>query len=98
MTYCNSITRHVKKKYFLLIFRCKCGNCDTSLLQNAYEAQCCQEIERCTETLCSDEVLQDVETPPTCVLYHPGFRINCLEKWSLKMAVTKYRTKERRRY
>ena len=27
--------------------------------------------------LCSDEVLQDVETPPTCVLYHPGFRIIC---------------------
>ncbi|XP_028394543.1 uncharacterized protein LOC114518750 [Dendronephthya gigantea] len=77
---------------------CKCNNCDTSLLQNVYEAQCCQEIDRCTKALCSDEVLQDVETPPTCVLHHPGFRINCLEKWSLRMAAPKYKTKSRRRY
>ncbi len=74
-----------------------CNNCDTSLLQNTYEVQCCQEIDRRTKTLHSDDVLQDVETPPTCVLYHPGFRVNCLEKWSLRMSVVKYKTKNRRR-
>ncbi|CAB3999985.1 Hypothetical predicted protein [Paramuricea clavata] len=77
---------------------CKCNNCDTSLLQNEYETQCCQEIDRCTKALSSDDVLQDVEIPPTCVLNHPGFRINCLEKWSLKMAVPKYKTKIGKRY
>ena len=34
------------------------------MLQNVYEAQCCQDIKKCIEELQSDEVLQDVETPP----------------------------------
>ncbi|CAB4021612.1 Hypothetical predicted protein [Paramuricea clavata] len=78
---------------------CKCGNCDTALLQNVYECQCCQEIPRCVDNLQSEDVLQDTGTPPSCVTHHPGFRVNCLEKWSLRMSASKYRTKIcRRRY
>ena len=68
------------------------------MLQNVYEAQCCQDIKKCIEELQSDEVLQDVETPPSCITHHPGFRVNCLEKWSLRLSASKYKTKDRRRY
>ena len=56
------------------------------MLQNIHEAQCCQDIEKCIEELQSDEVLQDVETPPSCITHHPGFRVNCLEKWWLRLS------------
>ena len=32
------------------------------MVQNVYETQCCQEIERCIQSLHSDEVLEDVKT------------------------------------
>ena len=68
------------------------------LVQNVYECQCCQESQRCVDNLHSEDVSQDTGTPPSCVTHHPGFRINCLEKWSLRMAASKYRTISRRRY
>ena len=83
---------------FYFILRCKCGNCDVTLLENVPEAMCCQEIERCIESVCSDLVLQDVETPPCCVTLHPGFSAVCLEKWSLRLAACKYKTKDGHRY
>ena len=68
------------------------------MVQNVYETQCCQEIERCIQSLHSDEVLEDVETQPSCITSHPGFRLNCLEKWTLKLAATNYQRKDRRKY
>ena len=43
------------------------------MVQNVYETQCCQEIERCIQSLHSDEVLEDVEN--TTVLYYKSSRI-----------------------
>ena len=77
--------------------RCKCNNCELSMVQNAYETQCCQEIERGIQSLHSDEGLEDVETPP-CITSHPGFRSNCLEKLTMRLAASNYKRKDLRKY
>ena len=46
----------------------------------------------------SDEVLEDTEIPPACITNHPGFHLNCLEKWTLRLAASNYRKKDRRKY
>lgn len=81
-----------------LLLRCACGNCDVTLSQNVYETQCCKQIEGCVEALNSDEVLEDTVTAPSCVTLYPGFRVVCLEKWSLRSASLKYKTKDRQKY
>ena len=43
-------------------------------------------------------VLQDVSEPPPCITLHPGFRVICLEKWSLRQADRKYKTRDQRKY
>ena len=43
-------------------------------------------------------MLQEVKNPPVCVTLHPGFRPVCLERWSLRLAAGKYKTKDKRRY
>jgi hypothetical protein len=50
------------------------------------------------ESLNSDLVLNEVESPPTCVTLHPGFRAVCINKWSLRLAGGKYRTIEKKKY
>ena len=77
-------------------FRCNCGNCDKGLIQNVYECQCCQEIWRCVDNIQSEDVLDHTGKPQSCVAHHSGFRITCLEKWSFRMAASKYRTISRR--
>ncbi|XP_046857797.1 uncharacterized protein LOC124451204 [Xenia sp. Carnegie-2017] len=77
---------------------CKCGFCQVTLLQNPLEAWCCQELKSVAESLTHQSVLADLSTIPCCVTLHPGFRPVCLEKWSLKMAARKYKTREQRRY
>lgn len=67
-------------------------------MENAYEMQCCREIAACIDVLKSDDVLEDLETPPDCITYHPGFAVNCLEKWTLRLAASKYKRKDRRKY
>lgn len=75
--------------------RCSCGNCQVALLQNAYEAKCCREIEKCVEACERAEVLIDTGgKAPLCVTQHPGFRPVCLEKWSLKQSASKYKTRD----
>ena len=48
----------------------------------------------------SDLVLQDLADGQEikCITEHPGFRPVCLEKWSLRMAADKFRTKGKQRY
>ncbi|XP_046841138.1 uncharacterized protein LOC124435242 [Xenia sp. Carnegie-2017] len=77
---------------------CKCGFCQVTLLQNPQEAWCCQELKPVAESLTHQSVLADLSSIPCCVTLHPGFKPVCLEKWSLKMAARKYKTKEQRRY
>ena len=68
------------------------------MLQNVRETQCCQEIEKCVEVLNSSEILEDTVTPPGCITNHPGFRLNCLEKWTLRLAASNYKRKDHRKY
>ena len=80
--------------------RCQCGNCDLQFLQNIGECYCCCELEGCVEALTSDLVLQDLpeDAKLTCITQHPGFNPVCLQKWSLRLALHKYRTKEKKKY
>ncbi|KXJ06973.1 hypothetical protein AC249_AIPGENE74 [Exaiptasia diaphana] len=77
---------------------CLCGHCSTDLLENIFEARCCQEIERCVKACNRDDVLVETKTAPRCITLHPGFRPVCLEKWSLKQSASKYKTRDQRRY
>ena len=78
--------------------RCKCGRCNAELLQNPNEFMCCFEIEECVESLSSEIVLQEVGTKPNCVTKHPGFSQVCLQRWSLRLAADKYKTKDKAKY
>ena len=52
------------------------------------------------ESLQSKLVLQDLapDTELTCVTQHPGFHPVCLEKWSLRLAAWKLKTKIKKKY
>ncbi|KAK3745187.1 hypothetical protein QZH41_008384 [Actinostola sp. cb2023] len=79
---------------------CKCGHCVTRDLQNLSECYCCSELDGCVESLESDLVLQDFDdgTVPICITQHPGFNAVCLQKWSLRLAADKYRTRSKKAY
>ena len=83
---------------FYFYLRCKCGNCSLLFMQNAYECQCCMEIEECTHALDHEDVISETGQPPNCITAHPGFRPVCLERWSLRLAADKYRTKIKKKY
>ena len=90
----------ISMRISLLICRCQCGNCDLQFLQNISECYCCCELEGCVEALTGDLVLQDLpeDAKLTCITQHPGFNPVCLQKWSLRLASHKYRTKGKKRY
>ena len=46
----------------------------------------------------SDIVTQEVEVPPSCIIKHPGFDSLRLDKWALRYAATKMRTKNKQQY
>ena len=48
----------------------------------------------------SEMVVEDIpsEAVLKCVTEHPGFNAVCLEKWSLRLAAERVRTKEKKRY
>ncbi|XP_029183407.2 uncharacterized protein LOC114951365 [Acropora millepora] len=79
---------------------CSCGNCSRAALHNINECYCCQELDGCKEAMCSDIVVQDIPdgTVLKCVIQHPGFNAVCLEKWSLRMAVERLKTRDKKRY
>ncbi|XP_044167855.1 uncharacterized protein LOC114951454 [Acropora millepora] len=79
---------------------CQCENCNLRFLQNISECYCCCELEGCVEALTSDVVVQDLpeDAKLTCITQHPGFNPVCLEKWSLRLASHKYRTKGKKKY
>ena len=57
----------------ILFYRCKCGHCVITHIQNTHEAWCCQEMESCKKVLNDDLVLEYVPQPPSCITLHPGF-------------------------
>ena len=69
-------------------------------LHNISECYCCQELDGCKEAMCSDIVLKDITdgTVLKCVTQHPGFNAVCLEKWSLRMAAERFKTRDKKRY
>ncbi|CAB4016705.1 Hypothetical predicted protein [Paramuricea clavata] len=77
--------------------KCYCGNCDITLLTNNSECHCCFELEGCEEAMNCKDVIQDLKAEgmqnAKCVTQHPGFNTVCLQKWSLKMAADRYKTK-----
>ena len=81
-------------------YRCKCGNCSRDVLSNPNECLCCCEIDECGQALVSEQVLNDVgqDARLKCITEHPGFDPVCLQKWSLRMAADKYKTKNKARY
>ena len=90
------------------MFKCKCGHCAVLKLQNFAQCFCCREIEQCIEAL--EEALEEEwadeeqvgdeikKEPPLCVTKHPGFKPVCLEKWSLRYAAGKFRTRQKKQY
>ena len=88
-------------QFALFMFcRCKCGNCSVLLLQNISECYCCSELEGCLESTKTDLVLLDIGVDVTlkCVTQHPGFNPVCLQKWSLRLAAGKFKTKGKQQY
>ena len=80
------------------ILRCSCGKCSTAFLQNANECCCCKDMEKCVEALSDDWVLQEMQTVPECITFHPAFKTVCLERWSLRLSAGKYRRIDRKSY
>ena len=66
------------------------------------ECLCCYELKGCEEALKNEEVLEDLKAEGLlgvkCITQHPGFSQVCLQKWSLKLAADKYKTKSKSRY
>ena len=88
-------------QFALFMFcRCKCGNCSVLLLQNSSECYCCSELEGCLESMKTDLVLLDIRAYVTlkCITQHPGFNPICLQKWSLRLAAGKFKTKGKQQY
>ena len=55
------------------------------------ECVCCQEVEKIKAlNVCSVE-MGEVESEPTCITLHPGFRAVCLNKYVLRTAWYQYR-------
>eukprot|EP00794_Sanderia_malayensis_P001066 gene1066-biopygen294 len=50
-------------------------------------------LEECTEL-----VLAEVGEVPNCITLHPGFGACCPSAWSLRLAGTRYKTRQKKRY
>jgi len=57
-------------------------------------------LDGCVEALTSELVINDLApgSEPICITQHPGFNPVCLQKWSLRLAADKYRTKGKKKY
>ena len=44
---------------FDIYVRCSCGRCNTSLLENPRECECCREVEGCAKALVDELVLYE---------------------------------------
>lgn len=79
---------------------CQCGNCSQELLKNISECYCCQELDGCVESMASDLVREGLPQGQnlSCITDHPGFKPVVLDKWSLRMAISRFNTKEKKTY
>jgi hypothetical protein len=56
------------------------------------------EIDGCVEAINRDQVLSEVDSPPSCATFHPVFNSVCLETWSLRQAGRTYRKTDGTKY
>ena len=89
-TDCSIYTVYVLFKILYQCFRCTCTN---QIMDKNIECRCCQEIpeivQKNMELVGSEE--EGFVTPPTCIVYHPGFSAVCLNKWVLQTAWFQYK-------
>lgn len=71
---------------------CQCGNCSQELLRNISECYCGQEMDGCVESTASDLVQEALPESQNL----PGFKPVVLDIWSLRMAVSRFNTKEKK--
>ena len=93
--------RYPKVIQLFSVVRFKCNNCERNLLQNISECYCCQELEGCVKGLGSDLVVAELDPNAAalrCITEHPGINPVCLQRWSLRLAADKYRTKGKQKY
>ena len=93
--------RYPKVIQLFSVVRYKCNNCQRNLLQNISECYCCQELEGCVKGLGSYLVVAELDPNAAalrCITEHPGFNPVCLQRWSLRLAADKYRTKGKQKY
>ena len=76
---------------------CYVVSCTGASVETAVSPWLRTELVECGESLDSDLVKQDVSPNAslTCVTEHPGFNPVCPQTWSLKMAGSKFKTKEK---
>lgn len=74
-----------------LYCRCTCDNCQ--IMDKNIEYRCCKEIPETDQK--NMEVVgpeaEEFKTPPTCIVYHPGFSAVCLNKLVLQTAWPQYK-------
>ena len=96
-SHCLALDSTPPRLNFDIYVRCSCGRCNTSLLENPRECKCCKEVEGCAKALVDELVLSEAGNI-SCVTQHPGFKPVVLEKWSLRQAADRYRTKDFTKY
>ena len=72
-----------------------CGNCLITFRQNGNECSCCQQMEKCAQSLSDEWVPQSLEAPK-CITSHPAFNTVCLDRWSLRLTSGKYKTSDKK--
>lgn len=75
-----------------------CGYCVVDNLENAKECKCCVELPKCADALQHRWVKEECKEELKCITQHPGFRVVCLERWSLRQAADKYKTLQNKKY
>ena len=49
-------------------------------------------------SLSSELVVRETESVRNCITEHPGFNPVCLQRWSLRLAAGRFKTKTNQRY
>ena len=63
---------------------------------NAIAVERLRDASKHYRAILSRDIPEGVELK--CITQHPGFQPVCLEKWSLRLAAWKYKTKGKQRY
>ena len=59
--------------FFLSLFKVEMWELFSLFIQNAYECQCCTEIEELAHALNHEDVISETRQLPNCITAHPKF-------------------------